>query len=78
MYDVACGRVIDSVLGHEDAVTCLVWAPERQVLMSGSWDCCVRLWRTNNPPTEPIRPASDLVTQLEHESKVTCLDVNRY
>uniref|UniRef100_A0A1B6I234 BEACH domain-containing protein n=1 Tax=Homalodisca liturata TaxID=320908 RepID=A0A1B6I234_9HEMI len=78
MYDVACGRVVDCMLGHEDAVTCLCWAGERQLVVSGSWDCCVRLWTTHScPPTAPIRPATDLVTQLEHDSRVTCLDINR-
>lgn len=79
VYDVACGRVTDSMQGHEDAVTCLAWAAEQRLLITGSWDCCVRLWQVHTcPPSEPIRPATDLVKELEHEGKVSCLDVNRY
>ncbi|XP_054283298.1 protein FAN-like [Macrosteles quadrilineatus] len=78
MYDVACGRVIDTMLGHEDAVTCVCWAAERRLLVTGSWDGWVRLWQTETfPPSEPIRPASDLVSQLDHDGRVTCLCVNR-
>lgn len=76
-YDVECSRVIDSCLGHDDAVSCLGWADSTNMLFSGSWDCCIRVWQLQRPPPyEPIRPATALVTQLEHDTKVLCLDID--
>uniref|UniRef100_A0A146LEF4 Protein FAN n=2 Tax=Lygus hesperus TaxID=30085 RepID=A0A146LEF4_LYGHE len=75
VYDVECGRIVESVRGHEDAVSCLAWiAPS--LLLTGSWDCCVRVWRLRKPLTA-IKPASDLIAQLDHDARITALATNR-
>lgn len=77
-YDVECGRVVDNCFGHEDAVSCISWGHKKHVLLSGSWDCCVRVWQSHVPPPyEPIRQASALLGQLEHESNVISIDIDR-
>ncbi|CAB0008166.1 unnamed protein product [Nesidiocoris tenuis] len=41
---------MESVRGHGDAVSCLAWAsPDR--LVTGSWDCYVRVWKIRRPFT---------------------------
>ncbi|CAH1391564.1 unnamed protein product [Nezara viridula] len=76
VYDIECGRVVDQVRGHEDAVSCLCWAPSLRLLLSGSWDCCVRAWKVKLPYV-PLKPASSLIAQLDHDDKITALAVNR-
>jgi len=75
-YDVEFGRVIDTLHGHEDAVSCLAWSPSRKIIISGSWDCSVKIWRSYHSGTK-IKPAEYLIAQLDHESKVTAVDVSR-
>ncbi|XP_015607510.1 protein FAN [Cephus cinctus] len=74
-YDVEFGRVIDTLQGHEDAVSCLTWSPSRGVLVSGSWDCTAKVWRSPSS-TKKIKPAECLLAQLDHDSKVVCLDIS--
>uniref|UniRef100_A0A1B6CKQ1 WD repeat-containing protein 55 homolog n=1 Tax=Clastoptera arizonana TaxID=38151 RepID=A0A1B6CKQ1_9HEMI len=76
-YDIECGRVIDNCMGHEDAVSCILWGHKKNILVSGSWDCFVRVWQSRPvPPYEPIRPATALIKQLEHEAKVIAIDID--
>ncbi|XP_014249763.1 protein FAN-like isoform X1 [Cimex lectularius] len=74
VYDVECGRIVERVRGHEDAVSCLAWAPPSLVL-TGSWDCSVRVWKLRKPLTS-IKPASDLIAQLDHDDKIMSIAVN--
>ncbi|XP_023289005.1 protein FAN isoform X2 [Orussus abietinus] len=74
-YDIEFGKVIDILLGHEDAVSCLIWCPTRNVLISGSWDCTAKVWQ-KYAPGKKIKPAEYLIAQLDHDSKVTCISVS--
>ncbi|KZC06439.1 Protein FAN, partial [Dufourea novaeangliae] len=75
-YDVEFGRVIDTLQGHEDAVSCLVLSPSRQIIISGSWDCTAKVWQSYVSGPK-IKPAECLIAQLDHESKVTCINISR-
>lgn len=75
-YDIEFGRVIDTLKGHEDAVSCLVLSPSRQIIISGSWDCTAKVWRSYISGSK-IKPAECLIVQLDHDSKVTCIDISR-
>ncbi|XP_043276506.1 protein FAN-like isoform X2 [Venturia canescens] len=75
-YDVEFGRVIDTLHGHEDAVSCLAWISSSQIIVSGSWDCTVKIWRSYDSGSK-IKPAECLIAQLDHEAKVIALDVSR-
>ncbi|KAG7204147.1 hypothetical protein KM043_001989 [Ampulex compressa] len=74
-YDVEFGRVIDTLHGHEDAISCLAWCPSRKIIISGSWDCTAKVWQLYT--TGIIKPAECLIAQLDHDSKVTCINVSR-
>ncbi|XP_075213392.1 protein FAN-like [Lycorma delicatula] len=75
IYDVEFGKVLDQVLGHEDAVSCLIWGSKKGILVSGSWDCSVSVWRAQFPYTN-IKPASSLLARLEHDTKVTAVSID--
>ncbi|WAR05260.1 SPG16-like protein [Mya arenaria] len=43
MYEVANGR-ISSLVGHEDAVQCLIFDRSGEYMVSGGSDCTIRIW----------------------------------
>ncbi|XP_034948322.1 protein FAN-like [Chelonus insularis] len=74
-YDVEFGRIVDVLTGHEDAVSCLAWSPSKNIVMSGSWDCTVKIWHFHESGSK-IKPQECLIAQLDHDSKVTCLSIS--
>ncbi|CAG9098190.1 unnamed protein product [Plutella xylostella] len=44
MYDVEYGKVVESFRAHDDSVSCLLWLENERLLISGGWDCVVRVW----------------------------------
>jgi WD40 repeat protein len=44
LWDVATGRLVTCLDGHEGKVTCLAYAPDGTLLVSGGHDRTVRLW----------------------------------
>ncbi|XP_059474007.1 protein FAN-like isoform X2 [Neocloeon triangulifer] len=76
-YEVEFGRRVELLAAHEDAVTCLQWRPG--LLVSGSWDCSVRLWRVEDATLgkHPIRGPQAYVAELPHENKINSICVQR-
>ncbi|XP_012243808.1 protein FAN [Bombus impatiens] len=74
-YDIEFGRVIDILQGHEDAVSCLALSDSRKIIISGSWDCTAKVWKSYSSGTK-IKPAECLIAQLDHDSKVTCINIS--
>nr|XP_018899764.1 PREDICTED: protein FAN-like [Bemisia tabaci] len=74
VYDIKCARTIDTIHGHEDAVSCIGWNQERKILITGSWDCSVRIWQAQYP-WSPIKAASTRLANLDHDSRVKCLSI---
>lgn len=77
LYNLEFGREMDSVRGHEDAVSCLTWGSKNQVLVSGSWDCSVRVWQ-GMADGRRIKPSSSLTAQFDHDAHITCLSLTRW
>nr|CAD7606672.1 unnamed protein product [Timema genevievae] len=48
----------------------------RRMLVSGSWDCSIRIWQ-GMAEGKRIKPATALVAQLDHDAHITCLDITR-
>lgn len=71
LFDLDYGRVTDSILAHEDAVTCLCWGEKLNLLVSGSDDCTIKIWKgfTNNPSSV----YSCLYKHIDHNSRITCV-----
>ncbi|KAG5324079.1 FAN protein, partial [Pseudoatta argentina] len=75
-YDIEFGRVIDVLQGHEDAVSCLAWSSTHRVIISGSWDCTAKVWHEYTSGSK-IKPTECFITQLDHDSKVICINISR-
>lgn len=70
------GKVTESVLAHEDAITCMCFGNKINVLVSGSGDCSVKVWKgLNNEGI--IKPIQCLEKQIDHNSHVNCLHFDR-
>ncbi|XP_065203348.1 protein FAN-like [Planococcus citri] len=74
VYNIECGSIVDTVRGHEDAVTCIGWCNNTKRLISGSWDSMIRVWKANLPWTQ-LKPTSCLIAQFNHETRIPCLNV---
>lgn len=83
VYDVQFGRVLDRIIAHEDAVSCLDFCGhdvDGSVMVTGSWDCSVRVWRklpVGMKEWKKLRPASTLAAELDHDAHVVCLTISR-
>lgn len=64
-----------SVIAHEDAITCLAWGQKAQLLASGSSDCTVRIWKSI-ANCDVIKPVQCLKVQFDHNSRINCLCFN--
>src|SRR5262249_53683713 len=51
--------------GHNDAVSCLAFAPDGRTLASGSWDSTVRLWH--------LATGQEVATLEGHRGRIHCL-----
>lgn len=63
------------MLAHEDAVTCMTWGRKSNLLISGSSDCTVKIWKGLNEERLTILPC--LRGELDHSSHVTCMSFDR-
>lgn len=52
VYDIEAKIIVQTNIGHLDAVRYLIHIPERQQYVSASWDCTVRLWNAYKTVTK--------------------------
>jgi len=71
VYSVDYSRIIDTVYAHDDAVSCM--HVNDDLLVTGSWDATVRLWKATPTGIDPQQLA-DLV---DHESEVRCVQFTK-
>ncbi|CAG9854526.1 unnamed protein product [Phyllotreta striolata] len=75
LYDMDYGRVVENVLAHEDAITCMCFDVASNILVSGSGDCTIKIWKGLNN-NGCIKPIQCLQKQIDHNSQVNCLSFN--
>ncbi|KAL1493970.1 hypothetical protein ABEB36_009649 [Hypothenemus hampei] len=73
LYDMDYGRVTITALAHEDKITCLVYGKQSSLLLSGSGDCSVRVWKSVQPTTKDLI-LDCLFKHLDHNSAVQCIN----
>ncbi|CAK1544164.1 unnamed protein product [Leptosia nina] len=74
LYDVEYGRVIESFRAHDDSVSCLQWLQKDRLLVSGGWDCVVRVWAKMGKVGQALK---GLKAEFDHDGKITVL-AHRY
>ncbi|KAH9489754.1 hypothetical protein Btru_036661 [Bulinus truncatus] len=73
-YSIEYGRVLDTLNGHDDAVSCVRWKSGK--LFTASWDSTVKVWEMNFAEAQNGLPNPEYLGQLDHDEGVTCLDID--
>lgn len=62
LWSVQTGQLLDRLSGHEGPVSCLRFAEQSSLLVSGSWDHTIRVWDVfgRNAQVEPLQMTSDI------------------
>ncbi|KAK3745479.1 hypothetical protein RRG08_018697, partial [Elysia crispata] len=74
-YSIEYGRVLDTLNGHDDAVTCVRW--KTNMLFTASWDSTVKVWEMDFSNSRNGLPTPEYLGQLDHDDGVTCLDIDQ-
>ena len=63
IWSVQTGQLLDRLSGHEGPVSCLAFAPNGGVVVSGSWDHTVRIWSIfdRTQTSEPLQLQADVL-----------------
>lgn len=72
MYSTGYGRIVDTLYGHDDAVSSIALRDDN--LVSGSWDSTIKLWRVLKTGFDKV-PLCDF-TNLESEVNTVDIDKN--
>ena len=72
-YNLEYGRVMETLSGHDDAVSCLIKAGD--MLITASWDGAVKVWNYTDASTGSRRHADEmmLAEMTELDGEVRCL-----
>jgi len=54
LWDLQGNTLGKTFQGHEDLISCIVFSPNNQMLVSSSWDGTIRLWNLRGNPTGQI------------------------
>jgi periodic tryptophan protein 2 len=63
IWSVQTGQLLDQLAGHEGPVSSLAFAPNGELLVSGSWDRTARLWSIfgRTQTSEPLQLQADVL-----------------
>ncbi|XP_071092050.1 protein FAN-like [Haliotis cracherodii] len=73
-YSIEYGRVLDTLHGHDDAVSSIAW--RSGTLYTASWDSSVKIWKLPQPEQGQALSSAEYLGQLDHDEGVTCLDLD--
>ncbi|XP_053677990.1 protein FAN-like [Anopheles nili] len=68
IYNFDFGKIASTIRAHDDAVSCLSYVPSHRLLISGSWDCSLKIW--NNYHNDSV------VGYFVLEEKIVCIDTS--
>ncbi|XP_029730273.2 protein FAN [Aedes albopictus] len=66
IYNLDYGKISQVIAAHDDAVSCLSSVKGSEILVSGSWDCSVKIWNDFH--------IDSVIGYLPLEDKIVCLD----
>lgn len=63
IWSVQTGQLLDQLAGHEGPIAALDFAPNGGTVVSGSWDCTVRIWSIfgRTQTSEPLQLQADVL-----------------
>ncbi len=67
LYSIKYGRVLDSGVGHDDAVAAVATAEDK--IFSASWDGTVKMWQMRESRVHPI----PILDYNEHDDQANCI-----
>jgi len=71
LYSIDYGRILDTLNGHDDAVSNLKLCGD--ILVTSSWDSSVKVWKiTNNSINK-----TPIAEFLDHDTEVKSVDIDR-
>jgi len=70
VYSVDYGKVVETLAGHDDAVSCMSLTGD--TLVTGSWDCAVKAWRVTPSAIQRL-PIADF---NDHDTTIKCLTLD--
>lgn len=74
LYKCDYGKISDVIPAHEDSVSCLSLDEDLGILVSGSWDCSVKVWKGfNDLNGKMYRLSSSMIAQYELDCNITCI-----
>ncbi|KAK6632193.1 hypothetical protein RUM44_007224 [Polyplax serrata] len=77
VYDIKFNKVIDSIVAHEDTVTCLCWGSVSRCLVSASWDCTLKVWHNIFENEKWHRLKIGSAVRFDFDSRIMCCSINR-
>ena len=70
LYSIDYGRVLDTLMAHDDAVSAL-WLKDN-LLITASWDSTVKVWLCEGLQTNSGgKMAAELLAELDHDTGVS-------
>lgn len=71
-------QVVNTIPAHDDAVSCMSYLDQMGFLVTGSWDCSVKLWKGfAKSHARSFRLGDSILAHLSCDDKITCLDSRR-
>ncbi|XP_055914218.1 protein FAN-like [Eupeodes corollae] len=74
LYKCDYGIVSDIIPAHEDSVSCLSLDQDLGILVSGSWDCSVKVWKGfKDLNGKMYRLSNSMIAQYEFDCYINCV-----
>lgn len=68
-------QVVNTIPAHDDAVSCMSYLDQMGFLITGSWDCSVKLWKGfTRTHARSFRLGDSILAYFNCDDKITCLD----
>lgn len=72
VYDIDCCRITNDFKIHDDSISSLAMS-NCDILITGSLDCTVRIWKVPHMSMSQIEFITFLKAELQHKNKVTTM-----
>lgn len=68
-------QVVNTIPAHDDAVSCMAYLDKMGFLITGGWDCYVKLWKGfTRSHAKSFRLGDAILAHFNCDDKISCLD----